>query len=60
MQTKCQTYSNGWCVIMDKGNALYSVIVRNARGDVHDKMRCDDYRDALDYYRSFKAIARNA
>jgi hypothetical protein len=45
---------------MDKGNALYSVIVRNARGDVHDKMRCDDYRDALDYYRSFKAIARNA
>jgi len=45
---------------MDKGNALYSVIVRNAHGDVHDKMRCDDYRDALDYYRSFKAIARNA
>lgn len=60
MKTKCQTYLNGWCVIMDKGNALYSVIVRNARGDVHDKMRCDDYRDALDYYRSFKAIARNA
>ena len=60
MKTKIQTYRNGWCVIMDKGNALYSVIVRNAHGDVHDKMRCDDYRDALDYYRSFKAIARNA
>ena len=60
MQAKCQTYRNGWHVIMDKGNALYSVIVRNASGDVHDKTRCDDYRDALVYYRAFKAIARNA
>jgi hypothetical protein len=60
MKTRCKTYRNGWTVIMDKGSTLYSVIVRNARGDVHDKMRCDDYRDALDYYHSFKAIARNA
>ncbi len=53
-------FRNGWSAMMDKAGAMYVVIVRNARGDVHDKMRCDDYRDACDYYRAFKAIARNA
>lgn len=45
---------------MDKAGAMYVVIVRNARGDVHDKMRCDDYRGALEYYRAFNAIAKAA
>lgn len=27
---------------------------------LHDKIRCDDYRAALDYYRAFAAIAKNA
>lgn len=54
------SYRNGWSVIMDKGSALYSVILRNASGEIHDKMRCDDYRDALEYRRAFQAIARNA
>ena len=60
MKTKCQTHRNGWSVILDKERIMYCVILRDARGEVHDKMRCDDYRNALDYYRSFKAIARNA
>ena len=60
MNAKCQTYRNGWCVIMDKERVLYSVIVRNSTGDIHDKVRCDDYRNARDYYRAFKAIARAA
>ena len=60
MQTKCQTYRNGWSVLLDKERIMYCVILRDASGEVHDKMRCDDYRNALDYYRSFKAIARNA
>ena len=60
MQIKCQTYRNGWSVILDKERVMYCVILRDASGEVNDKMRCDDYRNALDYYRSFKAIARNA
>ena len=28
--------------------------------ELHDKIRCDDYRAALDYYRAFQSIARNA
>ena len=45
---------------MDKSGSLYVVLVRNASGDVHDKTRCDDYRDALVYYRAFTAIAKAA
>lgn len=57
---RAKEYRNGWSVIMDKAGAMYVVIVRNARGDVHDKMRCDDYRGALEYYRAFNAIAKAA
>ena len=57
---KSKEYKNGWSVVMDKGAALYSVIVRNSSGNVHDKIRCDDYRNAMDYWKSFNAIAKNA
>ena len=56
---RCKEYRNGWSVVMDKGVALYSVMVRNARGEIHDKVRCDDYRMASEYYRAFQNIARN-
>lgn len=58
--TKAKTYRNGWSVAMDKAGSMYVIIVRNARGDVHDKMRCDDYHNARDYYRAFSAIAKNS
>ena len=54
------TYRNGWSASMDRSNWVYTVIVRNAFGDVHDKIRLDDYRSAMDYYRAFRAIAKNA
>jgi len=57
---KIKTYRNGWSTMMDKAGYLYTVIVRDARGDIHDKMRCDDYRTACDYYRAFNAIAKTA
>ena len=57
---KVKTYRNGWSVVMDKGYALYSVILRNSSGEIHDKMRCDYHRDALEWYRAFSAIAKNA
>lgn len=59
MQTKSKVYSNGWETYMEKSSAWYLVNVRNAIGDVHDKVRCDDYRTALDYWKAFNAIARN-
>lgn len=37
----------------------YIVTVFNPAGSVHDRIRCDDYRDALAYRRSFIAIAKN-
>ena len=27
--------------------------------ELHDKVRCDDYRTALDYWKSFQLIAKN-
>lgn len=60
MKPKAKAYRNGWSVTLDKAGAFYVAIVRNGRGDVHDKMRCDDYRDALDYWRAFNAIAKAA
>ena len=44
---------------MEKNGPLYSAIVRNAAGEIHDKVRCDDYRTASEYYRAFSAVARN-
>ena len=60
MRPKYKLYRNGWFTVMEKNGPLYSAIVRNARGDVHDKVRCDDYRMALDYYRAFSRIAKTA
>ena len=58
MQTKSKIYRNGWYVQLEKSGLWYSAIVRTPSGDLHDKMRCDDYRMALEYYRAFKAIAK--
>lgn len=50
---------SGASVSMDKStpSGMYTVIVRNPSGEVHDKTRCDDYTDALDYWKAFKHIA---
>jgi hypothetical protein len=57
---KTKTYRNGWSTMMNKGAYMYEVNVRDARGDIHDKMRCDDYQTACQYYRAFNAIAKAA
>jgi hypothetical protein len=58
MQMKLKTYRNDWSAMLEKSGAWYCVNVRNAAGDIHDKVRCDDYRMALDYWRAFNAIAK--
>jgi hypothetical protein len=60
MRPKAKEYRNGWSCHMERVGAWYLVNVRDGRGDVHDKVRCDEYRDGLDYWRAFNAIARNA
>lgn len=60
MKPKAKVYSNDWSTYMEQSGWLYVVYVRNARGDVHDKVRCDDYRSALDYWKAFNAIAKAA
>ncbi len=54
-------YSNGWSVYFDKlRNGWYETYVRDASGEMYDKMRCDTYAGAREYYRAFRAIAKNA
>ena len=61
MQTKFKVYKNDWTTLLEKqAHGVYLVLVRNSAGDVYDKIRCDDYRTALDYWRAFNAIARAA
>lgn len=51
---------SGWSVSIEKlfPSGMYLVELRNSVGDLHDKIRCDDYRLACDYFKSFKAIAK--
>ena len=57
---KATEYANGWSATLDKSGALFVAIVRNAAGDVHDKMRCDNYRTAREYFAAFKRVAKAA
>jgi len=57
---KAQEYRNGWSATLVKTSAYYTATVRNARGDIHDKITCDTYKGAAEYYRAFQKIARNA
>lgn len=59
---KIKLYRNGWTVSAETpaSNGLRTVLVRNARGDVHDKVRCDTAAAARDYWRAFNAIAKSA
>jgi hypothetical protein len=40
-------------------SGMYNVTLYAPDDNVHDRIRCDDYRDALAYRRSFVAIAKN-
>ena len=52
--------SGAW-VSFDKGGSdgMYIVKLYSASGNLIDKVRCDDYRNACAYKRSFIAIAKN-
>lgn len=56
---KSKLYKNDAFVTFEKLNGFYLVQLRAPNGELHDKIRCDDYRAAMDYWKSFNAIARN-
>ena len=59
VHSKLKVYRNDWLVMMEpQNNGMYLVMVRAANGEVYDKVRCDDYRNALDYFRAFNRIAK--
>jgi hypothetical protein len=59
VKSKLNVYRNGWLAMMEpQSQGMYLVLVRSANGDVYDKVRCDDYRNALDYFRAFNRIAK--
>ncbi len=60
---KSKLYKNNAFVTFEKtesnSNRWYEVRLRAPSGELHDKVRCDDYQSALGYWKSFNAIARN-
>ena len=56
---KIKLFKNGACVITDKAGCWHSVTLRNPAGEVHDKVRCEDYAMAKSYVKAFAAVARN-
>lgn len=48
----------GQSVTFERFGAWWVVQLRDSRGEVADKMRCDDYRMAVEYRKAFIRIAR--
>ena len=57
---KTKLFKSGAWTIFDREpiGGLYSVKLYSASGELRDKVRCDTYRGALDYWRAFNAIAK--
>mgnify|MGYP003342804731 len=56
---KIKVFKNDSSVLMQPCFIGWEVIARNSSGNVIDKIRCDDYRMALEYYRAFYQLAKN-
>lgn len=51
---------NGNSVHFERTGNWWHVNARRYNGEIIDKVRCDDYREALAYRRAFIALARNS
>lgn len=56
---KLYSYQHG-DVLVEKlsPSGMYLVQLRSSSGDLLDKVRCDDYRTAMEYKRAFSALAK--
>jgi len=58
---KIKTFKNGAYATIEKTlHGYYLVTCRGANGAMLDKIMCDNYANALAYYKSFAAIARQS
>ena len=55
---KIKLFKNGALITMERVGGMYVVLCRDPAGRVHDKVRCDTYRDASEYRRAFCRVAR--
>ena len=59
--TKLKLFKNGASVTFERDpvNGFYTVAVYSPSFTLYDRVRCDTYRAAVEYRRSFYAIAQN-
>lgn len=56
--SKIKVFNNGYATferLFPSGMYLVQCYVGT---ELHDKIRCDDYRSACEYYKAFQAIAK--
>ena len=62
MKAKYKAFKNGAYAAMDDyvthAGTWYECSARSPSGYLLDRMRCDDYRMALEYYRAFCKLAK--
>lgn len=61
MKEKVKFYPNGTCVYMEKTQSLdvpYVVKLYGPEEELIDKVRTDNFRNALSYFKSFSLIAK--
>lgn len=57
---KTKVFRNGYATLEKLFPSGMYLVQCYTGTELHDKIRCDDYRSALDYYRAFCAIAKAA
>lgn len=57
---RIKAYDNGHASIERLSPSGMWLVQVYKGSELHDKIRCDDYRSALEYFRAFSAIAKNA
>ena len=55
---KITQYKTGAWIVSEKSAGWYSVKLYRPNGELHDKVRCDTYRQAGEYKRAFDSIAK--
>lgn len=62
MKKKFKLFDNDAYASIEKlfPSGMYLVECRGSNGEMLDKMRCDDYQNALAYYKAFCKLAKNS
>ena len=58
--SKIKVFSNGYATLERLSPSGMYLVECYVGTELHDKIRCDDYHNALEYYKAFQAIAKAA